>query len=45
MTIIDCLFYAFDSLSSDVVLESTAKLAVVWQLFEQNHFYLQVHKG
>ena len=28
MTIIDCLFYAFDSLSLDISLEYVAKLAV-----------------
>ena len=30
MTIIDCLFYAFDSLSYDVSLEYIAKLVVAW---------------
>ena len=34
MTIIDCLFYAFDSLSHDVLLENIAKLVVVWLYFE-----------
>ena len=30
MTILDCLFYAFDSLSWDVSLEDIAKLVVAW---------------
>ena len=30
MTIIDYLFYAFDSLSPDVLLECIAKLVVGW---------------
>ena len=30
MTIINCLFYAFDSFSLDVLLEYIAKLVVVW---------------
>ena len=30
MTIMDCLFYASDSLSLDVSLECIAKLVVAW---------------
>ena len=30
MTIIDCLFYAFDSLYCEVALKYIAKLLVVW---------------
>ena len=30
MTIIDCLFYAFDNLYGDVLLEYIPKLVVVW---------------
>ena len=30
MTITDCLFYDFDSLSRDISMEYIAKLVVVW---------------
>ena len=35
MTIIDCLFYASDSLSGDVSWECIAKFLVTWLYFSQ----------
>ena len=38
MTILDCLFYDFDSLSWDVSLEDIAKLVVAWLSIDiRNH--------
>ena len=35
MTILYCIFYAFDSLSQDVSLEYIAKLVVAWLYYDK----------
>ena len=40
MTILDCLFYAFDSLSLDVSLELNANLVVAWMYDEIPNLFL-----